>query len=162
MADYPIKEQITQAVVAQLKTISIANGYTFDIVADDVVRPRRTGELFVPKDMGISVLQVDDAPSPENDLTGNPPIVGRTLTIQCDLVIRLSEKSELPMDQVLNQFEADVIVAVFDDVQWAGLAIDSRLGLSQYPDGKNGVEGVTVFIEIDYRVPENDPYTNGI
>ncbi len=155
---YPVVERIVQAVVAALEAILKANNYATNV--SQVVRPRRTGEMFVPTDKGVAVIQDDERPAPEHNVCGNPPVIGWRLPIACDLVVRVSESATEPMDQVLNIFKADVQKALMQDPQWGGLAINSELGPAEYPDPSKGVEGVTVWIDIEYRVAENDPYTN--
>ncbi len=63
------------------------------------------------------------------------------------------------MDQLLNNIEADVQKALMQDDTFGGLAMGSELKPSDYPPPDNGFEGVTVWIEVVYRVTENDPYT---
>ena len=158
MADYPIKEQIVQAVVAALRMISVANGYQTQGV--EVVRPRRTGEQFAPADKGIAVIQDTESRETDEDLAGNPPAIAWRLAIACDLVVRLSERDETPMDQVLNLFEADVRKALMQDETFGGLAIRSEPGPTEYPGPTTGVEGLTVWLDVVYRVAQNDPYEN--
>ena len=155
---YPVKELIAQAVVAALEKISDENGYQSPAV--EVVRPRRTGESFCPKHLGVAVIQDDEQREPDSDCVGNPPAIAWRLPIACDCIVRLSEADERPMDQVLNVLEADVRRALAADCQFGGLAVDSALGASEYLQAAGGVEGVTVWIEIVYRVSWTDPYTN--
>lgn len=156
--NYPVKEQITQAVVAALEAICTANGYATDGV--EVCRPRRTGERFVPRDKGVMVLQDAETRAADEDLIGNPPAIGWRLAISCDVVARVSERETRPMDQVLNMLEADVRKALMADPRFAGLAVRSELGNTEYPGPEEGVEGLTVWLEVMYRVAENDPYVN--
>lgn len=157
---YPVKEQITAAVAAALAEISIAAGYLTDVAS--VVRPRRTGEQFRPVAFGVSVLQRDEQREPEQDQCGNPPAIGWRLSIACDLVVRLSEDSTAPMDRVLNTFEADVRKCLMADPTWGNLACETELGATEYADGSEGFEGVTVPVDVIYRVAENDPYVNRV
>ncbi len=149
---FPVKEQIVQAVVAALETIA----------GVEVTRPRRTGETFAPRHRGIAVIQSAERRESEHDLVGNPDAMGWRLPIACDAIIRLSEHDSTPMDQSLNILEADIRKALMADPTFGGLAITSELGDSEYSDAGNGVEGVTVWIEISYRVASNDPYVNMI
>ena len=155
---YPVKELITQAVVAALEEITLLNGYETDGVT--VVRPRRTGERFTPQANGIAVLQADESRDAESDFPGNPGATAWRLPISCDLVVRLSETDARPMDQVLNLFEADVRRALAVDPQFGGLAIDSDLGDSEYSSPSDGMEGLTVWLHVQYRTDAKDPYTS--
>jgi len=151
-----IKEQITAAVAARLREITVANGYQVDVA--EVVRPRRTGEHFAPVNLGISIIQGNATRANEYDLASNPPVIAWRLGVACDCVIMLSETSEVAMDTALNQFEADVQKCLMVDPTFGGLALLAELGEVTYPDWLTGGEGVTVWIYITYRVSEDDPY----
>ncbi len=157
--EFPVKERIMQAIATQLATITIAGGYHVDVEA--VVRPRRTGEEYVPEASGISLLQGEETENPEDDAAGDPPLQGWMLPVLAECVIRQSVQDERPMDQVLNVFEADVRKALMVDPTWGGLAIRSQLRANTYPDPSNGVEGVIVPVEVYFRTAENDPYQLG-
>lgn len=157
---YPIKEQIVQAVAAALATISVKNGYQVNVT--EVQRPRITGEGFAPENLGIAIYQCADEAADDYNKCGNPAAIGRTLSIRLDLILRLSEKDARPMQQVLNFMESDVRKAVMQDPQWGGLAIDTRLGDSEYFGESTGAEGIAQMIEIAYCVSLNDPYENRV
>lgn len=155
--NYPIKEQIVQAIVAAIKVISISNGYECDV--SEVTRPRRTGELFVPKHLGVSVVQDPEQREPGKDaLAGAVTGIAWRLSIACDCVVTLSESSTTPMDQLLNMIESDVRKALMVDDTFGGLVMESELGPNAYPEAGKGIEGVTVWIDVLYRVANNDPY----
>ena len=156
-ADYPVKEQIVQAVVAALQGITIENGYKMDI--GEVERPVRDRE-WIPRDRGAAVLQQSDVRDSEGDAPGNPPAVGWMLTLSIDLVVRISEHNETPVSQILNVMEADVRKALSADQSFGGLAILSELGDTDYAESDPLVEGVTVWIDIKYSVSQTDPYEN--
>jgi hypothetical protein len=159
---YPLKEQIVLAVLTALGRISIANGFATDGVT--VTRPRRTGEGAACTDKLIRVIQdtlpgeqFSDKRFPDYDCTG--PGLAWQMTLACDCIVRLAESAAQAMDQALNIFEADVRKALMADVRWGGLALDSELGPTTYPPGDQGLEGVTVWLKVIYRVAETDPYT---
>jgi len=155
---YPVKERIVQAIVAALEKISTANGYA--TAAVEVIRPRRTGEKFAPADKGIAVIQDAEQRETDDDLVGNPPAIAWRLPVACDAVVRVSERATEPMDQMLNILEADVRKALAADGTFGGLAIRSELGATEYPEPASGAEGLTVWLDVIYRVSENDPYVN--
>jgi len=155
MAD-SVKEQITAAVATALAAITAANGY--QITVSEVVRPRRTGENYNPKGYGIAVIQGAATRAEDYCLASNPPIIGWQLAVACDCVVRLSETSETAMDTVLNEFEACVQKCLMTEPTFGGLAISAELGPVEYASGSGGVEGVTVWIYVTYRVSEDDPY----
>jgi hypothetical protein len=142
-------------VATALEAISVANGYQIDV--GEVVRPRRTGENYAPASYGIAVIQGECERAEIYDEQSNPPIIGWRLAIACDCVLRLSEASTTPMDKALNQFEAAVQKCLMADQTYGGLAILTELGPTQYSAG-NGVEGVTVWAHLTYRVSDDDPY----
>ena len=150
-----VKEKITAAVATALEAITVANGYQIDV--GEVVRPRRTGENYAPAGYGIAVIQDAAERATEYDEQSNPPIIGWRLAISCDCVLRLSEKSTTPMDKALNQFEAAVQKCLMSEQTFGGLVILTELGPTQYSAG-NGVEGVTVWAHLTYRVSDDDPY----
>ena len=151
-----IKEQITAAVATALEAITVANGYQIDV--GEVVRPRRTGENFAPESYGIAVIQDAAERAEIYDEQSNPPIIAWRLAIACDCVLRLSEASDVPMDKALNQFEAAVQKCLMAEQTFGGLAILTDLGPTHYPPAGGGIEGVTVWIYVTYRVSDDDPY----
>jgi hypothetical protein len=153
-AGEPVVEQIAQAIAAKLATITTANGYLLTV--SQVVRPNRTGMLWTPKDLGVAVLQGGAEPTA---LTGSPLAIEWSQEFSLDLVARVSEASQTPLDQVLNRFESEVVKAVMADPQWGGLAINTELVRIDYPPAEGGVEGVTIVVAVHYRVREADPYT---
>lgn len=155
---YPIDERIVQAAEAALKTISQDNGYATDVA--EVVRPRRTGEQFAPKDMGVALRVLSDEPTGQGE-TG-PAAAWRILTLAVDVCVRLSERDERPMDQVLAIVAADVIKATMTDRTFGGLAMDTRIGQETYYADSRGFEGVIVELEIEYATAINDKYVNMI
>lgn len=153
----PIVEQIAQAIAAKLATITVANGYSLTV--SEVVRPRRTGEEYHPQDKGVYLIQEDPARLEELDCVGNPPAIGWRQPFHCDCVVRHSEASAVAMDTVLNRFSADVQKALLADVQWGGLVVNCHIARVEYPVPEDGFEGITIVLEVDYRVTETDPYT---
>ncbi len=160
----PLVERIARAILAQLATITVENGYAFDL--GEIVRPKRTGTNFTPKDLGCCVLQ--NKPAFVDGTVGNPPAVEWTVPFQLDLVKAISDASEKPADYWLNLLMSEVNRAMMADPQWmvnaageldaAGeaLAISTRLADVQYPAPSAGIEGVTLVYEVQYRVAEND------
>ncbi len=152
-----ILEQIALAIVTQLETVTVANDY--DNTVSSVFRPRRTGEDYTPVDKMVVLMQQEDLDDPENSAAGFPAGQAWKQIFGVDLIIRQAESNTTPMDQLLNSFKADIQKALMVDVQWGGLAIDTHLLNSEYPNPAGGFEGVTLFFEITYRVKENNPYT---
>jgi hypothetical protein len=147
---YPVKELIVQAVVAALAAIP----------AVVVSRPRKTGEQFIPADRGIQAYQAGEDRSADDDLCGGAvSIMGWSLPVKLDLIVRVADADVRPIDQVLNLFEAQVRQVLMATPQWGGLAIRTELGGTEYPGPDEGIEGITQWVTVYYRTPENDPYT---
>jgi len=155
---YPITEQVAQAIAVQLATITEARGY--ENTVNRVVRPRRTAEGNRPEPLDIWLVQDDIERDTDNDIAGNPAGIGWVVPFSLDLVIRQSEKSTLPMDQVINSFVADVQKALMVDPHWDNLATDTRLGTVEFASPESGFEGATVWVEVLIRVEETDPFSN--
>lgn len=155
---YPIVEQVAQAIKTQLETISVTHGYETDV--NRVVRPRRTAEGNRPEPLDIWLLQDDFERDTDNDIAGNPAGIGWIIPFALDLIVRLSDKSLLPMDQVINSFIADVQKALMVDPHWGNLATDTRLGMVEFASPESGFEGATVWVEVLIRVEETDPFSN--
>ncbi len=152
-----IVERIAQAVATQLATITAANGY--DNTVSDVIRPRRTGENYKPLDKNVVLMQQDAERDTENVAAGYPAGYAWKQSFTVDGIVRQSESSTLPMDQVLNSFVADIQKAIMEDVHWGGLAMDTELTSVEYPEPAQGFEGATIWFDVTLRVKENDPYT---
>lgn len=156
MAD-TIKERIVQAVESALK--AIVAGAVYKRSVEEVVRPRRFGDRYNPRDRCIGLIQDTCSRAAELDrLNGQ---IGWRMTLQIDYIIRVSDnpaETDPPMDAVLNEAEADVQKALTADPQWGGLAIDSDLGDVEYPDASGGMTGLTQALIVDFRVARTDPY----
>ena len=158
----PILEQIAAAIAARLATITAANGYA--VTVDSVVRPKRSGEGFCPRDYGVALLQ-DAAPNaPELVLSAG----SQGVTIEqwrqrftVDLVCRVSDGSATAVDTLLNQFLAEVQRAIWLDESWGGLALNTEAAGTEYPAVGAAQEGVSLLLDVIYRVRQGNPYVQG-
>lgn len=154
----PIVEQIALAIKAKLLTVTTANGY--NVTVSEVLRPTRTGVEASPQSYGIVLLQEDPTQDDELSYDSNVSVIGWNQPFSVTLAIWVSEKSETPIDSLLNTFVADVTKALMDDPQWNDLACYSNV--TDYSNGKaedGSWEGVQITYEVKYRVAEDDPYT---
>ena len=149
----PIKEQVVTAILAALAEISAANGYRCDGVT--ITRPRRTGERFSPKHLGISLVQGDEVRDEENE---NSSMHAWRLTVFLDLCYRTSEASAVAMDTGLNLLEADVRQALMADWRLGGLGWIT-LGPSVPAAGESGLEATSIELAVRYRTQYTNPYT---
>ena len=158
----PILEQIAAAIAARLATITAANGYA--VTVDSVVRPKRSGEGFCPRDYGVSLMQDAVPPAPESVISGGSQ--GRTYLqwrqrFMLDLVCRVSDGSATAADTLLNQFVAEVTRAIFLDQTWGGLALRTEPAGTDYPAVGAAQEGVSLLLDVIYRVRKDNPYIQG-
>ena len=157
MADpLTIVEQIARAIQTALEAVTIANGYTVNVA--EVVRPRRSGMGYTPKDLGIVLLQGPRERASEYDAI-RPPTIGWRQTFGLDLLRRINEDDTTPIDTGLNEFEGQAVKALMADPTWGGLAVKTEMGEPDYPAPGESVEGLTLTVMVDYRVAEADPYT---
>lgn len=156
MADWPVIEQIAQAIVAVLEDVTEANGRRITVA--EVRRPTRTGVGFTLVNHGVNLVQADAVRVPELDCPGNPAGIAWRQSFAADCVVRVSEAESDPLDQTLNLFAAEIEAAVMADPTWGGLAIDTELTDRLFPPGEKGIEGVTVIFDVTYRVAEGDPF----
>lgn len=150
-----IKEQIAQAVETQLATINAAAGYETDV--ESVQRPAGLGR-FDPADRRIILHQGDRAVDEDDEPYGHRQS-GQIFNAIC--FVRTAEDGTAPIDNALNNFEADVEKAAMVDPQWGSLAEDTSVHGSLPFDESfyEGYAGVAVVIEITYRTDRADPYS---
>jgi hypothetical protein len=165
MIKVPIDEQIIQKVQARLKKISVGNGYCVTLA--DVVRPTRHG-VTSPVDKLCLVIRDPATPlDSETRAGGNPPKIGRKITLYIVVFALQDDDDPAPYDSVVSLLLADcqkaITVPSGDGTAWGkwdGLAIESDfqdLGTAEDNDGKSA--GGWLQLQIQYRTPENDPYT---
>ena len=148
MAD-TIREQILQAVVTRLKTITVANGFNLDI-GDKVFRARPTGDDSV---LPWAVLwDSSEAATRQYGL--------RVVTM--DIVVEILSKYTLVTgaSQVGNQALGDILKAMPESDAWGGLARDTKYqaGQTAFPSDGDTTAGVKVSFSIEYTTGLNNPY----
>jgi hypothetical protein len=154
-----VADEIAEVLIARLETL-IGGDEQTDVV--EVIRPKRLGD-YTPKDLQIVVTQSNPERVTELDCPGNPPAIcwQQTYNIRCHLMP--SEDDDTAIDQLCNQFAADVIKVVCtpsnDWHLFDNYAIDAQIQTIENIETGEGMDGVNVPIAIMYRVSENDPYT---
>jgi hypothetical protein len=152
----PLVERIALAIMARLATVTLTNGYAFDL--SEIVRPKRCGVAWTPKSLGVRLLQAN--PGLSEGTVGNPPAIEITQPFQLDLIVAVSETSSTPAEAWLNLMASEVNRAMMSDPQWtvAGerLAIWSRLAAILYPEPTTGLDMMTLVYEAQHRVAESD------
>jgi hypothetical protein len=154
-----VLEQIARELLSRLEAM-IGNTDDYQIDVEEVIRPTRLGSEITVKDRQIILRQGQNVEVPELMYPGNPPAVCRrqTFNIRCNLLT--DEDDDEAIDNTINTFAADVIVAVTSETNWhnfGDLAINAYFLDREYSDG--GLATVTMPLAIEYRVDENNPYT---
>lgn len=160
----PIIEQIAALVKTQLETITTANGYELDVLK--VIRPPRAMDISdYSLDNNVAYVQQAEPSLGESDeMAGNPPIKEWVQPFVIDWIIRVSEKDETPVDQLLNTARSDIEKAMAaglePDTDLDDLVTNWSIREPQFAQYEDGFELVRVTIDITYRVSETDPYTS--
>ena len=162
MAD-SILEQIAQDIQAAVNGITIELGFQQDLVC---ARPTRRDlvELstadHVPADRSVLLLQDDEEWEEALSSPGNPPRHAWRQRFALVCFVVESDESETAIDTAINRVKADVETKLMEDAQRSGLAVDTKLAGSVRFAPTPEQTGITVGIEVLYRVRENDPYAN--
>lgn len=154
-----VVEQIAQVIESRLLAmVGDAVAYPIDVL--EVIRPTQFGN-FTPSDRQIILTQGQEQQVPELSCPGNPPAVAldRVFNIRCHVM--QSEATTDQIDQILNQFQCDVIKAICTPASsWhnmGGNALMAQWGIAQPFTSTGGLEGVNLPLRVIYRVSEDDP-----
>ena len=138
----------------------LSNSYEFE----SVERPNRDGSSLTYKHRSIQVVQGASVRVPELDCPGNPPALAYRVSFELKCVCRDSPAEDVALATNPNELAAQAVVAVTGTSStWytmAGNSIDSEIGdIVPFDSAEGEFNGMTVPIEITYRVSENDPYS---
>ena len=153
MAD-SIREQIVKNVVTTLEGITEALG--FDITVASVQRSRRAGPT-IHEFPTILVIEESEAILPQTE--GRGPLGKWTKLMSLGLVCWIENEEA---GEAVNQILANVEKALMADISRGNLAVLTNLVSNQSfitEDIDNPESGVTMVIEIRYRVQERDPFS---
>lgn len=154
MAD-PLVETIAKNIKAAVNLITTGNSFEQTLVA---VRPTRFdfGDI-VPVNGTVLIIQDDRFPAdPEAAQTDEwmQPFNLQAFVLD-------SKGTTTSIDTRLNQVSSDIEKKLMEDDSRGGNAIDTILkGAVNFNHGQ-GHTGVTVLIDVHYRVKSDDPYTKG-
>ena len=154
-----VQEQIVAIVKTRLESITIANGYSFDVASVD--RVNRLGEDFTPRHLSLVVVAPDEERNTEHDRPGNPPVTAYRLPIAIHAFIRLSDKTAAIEDTTVNDVAANVKKAITSAADWYTFGGNSYLadwGTFEKFESTDHM-GFTLQIIPLYRVSELDPFT---
>ncbi len=156
----PIDEQIVQKIATALATISTGSGD--QVTVTEVYRPKTIDgyDRTPPGDYSISLISEDPVRNETIDFAGNPPRIGWDQGIEMFLNFRPSDESDTAVETSLRIFWADVIKKLLATPYWDGLAIDTKVSApSWFADPADAVVGISAVITFQFRVKENDPYS---
>jgi len=145
-----VLERIAQQIAAKLGELVTSEA------AAVVERPKSTGVTASPQHLGLVLFQ--DDPSEDE------PTYGMKRWIQPFSVyayIRPSDSDTTPIEQLANNFRAEIEKKLLEDVTFGGLALDARI---QAPRGfvqTDGFEGVEINFDVHYRTLETNPFSVG-
>jgi len=158
----PVLEQIAAAIKTRLETVTTANGYNYSLAS--VIRPPRYGPTTYANLTAVLMQEDPEVMGDDPYLEGNPVRV----QFACMFIVYLfhlpSDTSTDAVDTVLNRLAADVTKAVMTDQTFGGLALPTTRVMPQqeFIPSQGAGCGVSVPIEVHYRVSELDPYVNGV
>lgn len=149
----PIDEQIILKIVAALEAITEVT---------EVYRPT-TVEGYgrtPPGNYLITLISDDPIRNEEIDFAGNPPRIGWDQSLDMFLNFRPSDGSDVPIETTLRIFWANVIKKLLATPYWDDLALDTKVSApSWFIDEGNGVVGISAVVTFQFRVQEDDPYS---
>lgn len=163
-----VVENLALRIVDRLKTIAV--GDTYNNTVNRVLRPTRTDWSV---GMGIDHLDIileQGERTREDELSdGSPAAIAWLQSFILYGFVVLSDNESTPVDQVVNDFAADIEKALTIDVQWPDgdgddhLAIDSRItSVSPILDPAGEYSGCIVTYDCLIRTQENDPRVNRV
>lgn len=159
----PVVERIAKTLVERLQAITIANGYDINIAV--VGRLNRLATNITPEHHSVWVVQGDTIPNDEQTHEGNPIALGKTTTWNIHVFVRQSDNDMNPYSTNVNIASAAVQKAIRSpDVSpqmWHtmdGDAVMVEFGTESPMLSAEGEQsGVTIPVNVTYRVSEDDP-----
>lgn len=127
----------------------------------DVVRPTKLA-TYTPQHGKIVLTRGDQSRVPELDCPGNPPAIAWQQTFDIRVHIAPSERDETPVELFEDLAQAEIIKAVRNSDTWHtfdGNAINAEFEAMVTVTSDGGYSGVSIPVNVVYRVAENDPYT---
>lgn len=159
----PVSELIIEEVARRLEEITEANGFAFDI--GTVWRPSQRSQEMSLGHHDIDVVMVGQSVNEDLSHPGNPPAVCWEMTLHLHCVNEQDRNETESHSTLDNEFAAAVHKAIVaraaDQNLWYtmdGNAVDTRFGnISPFLKQSGDYGGVTMVLNILYRVSEDDP-----
>jgi hypothetical protein len=159
---YPIIEEIARELYRRLNLMVGSANYQTKV--REVIRPKRLNS-YSPSHLQIVMTEGTTEQVEELTYPGNPVGIAYRTVFNLHLHLMPDENSSRPIDTDSNQFAADVVKAVTTPYSsWHTFdqnAIDAAWRAKEQVTS-DGIDGVTLPLEVLYRVYENDPYTTRI
>ena len=153
-----VVEQIALEIKSRLDAMKGNVSYSTDVL--EVVRPTRFGD-FTPKDRQIMLVQGPQELVAELSHPGNPPAQAYRQIYQIRCHLMPSERSTATIDELLNQFQADIVRAIAGvSSTWhtfGGLANDAQFMSPEYVSADGGLDGINCPIAVTFRTDDDDP-----
>ena len=150
----PIIEQIAEEIKARINEIKTANEFNQNLNA---IRPKRVDFRTGWDDLDVLVTQGDEEP----DGTLTNMVQQWKQTFICLAFVIDSDTETATIETRLNQVRADIQKKLMEDTTRGGKAIDTILLGSGKFENDEGVGGIAVGFDVQYRVLTNNPYTKG-
>lgn len=159
MPNDSLREQIMQAIVAKLETITISNGYRTTVAS--VQRYRQGGQIKADLP-SIFVAEGHDKVD-QALLSGNGDLVHRHLELGIVCWLRQERDDTRAADKICNALRADVQALVAANYSWGDLAIDTTEVASYEIEAEEGGADLGFGLEYDlaYRHRRTDPSIGG-
>ena len=149
----PVNELIARDILATVNTVTIANGYNYDLT---VQRHSKAGDK---RDHLNTIITQDDtreASEPEVYFTKE-----WIATYMIGVYIMPLDNDTTPIDTYVNIIRADVEKALMVDIYRSGNALNTTIRApKQITDEGLEYDIIVINVDVNYRTLENDPYTN--
>lgn len=147
----PISELVALALKETLETITLTNGYAFDI--GTVIRPT---SLTVPilADKQVVMRQPADRIAD----AAAAMFEHHKQEFELFLMIRVGETDTVALDTYANRFHAAVRKALTADVTLGGACIDLAVGDLEMVDSDDAIATYALDVTATYRHEDDDPY----
>jgi len=156
MAD-SILEKISQNLLTTLNEMSIANGYSANILFS---RPLRKGRDPLPDTGVLFLTQLQE--TAEQDVSNQ--LQRWIASYEIEIYLFFSEDLTTTVDSSKANIFADITKLLMTDAQRGvpHLAFDTFVnGFESFMDAEGSFEGISIEFDVDFRVFRNDPYITG-
>lgn len=156
----PVIESIGANLATDIDAITTGNGFEYTLNA---VRSRRLMYADTPwADLDVIIIQQDETSRYDPGANDAAPTDCTTIDQNFQLTaIGIDSDSETDsVDTKLNKIAADIIKKLLADGTRGGNAIDTTILNSEPAEIAETISGITINIEVRYRVKYGDPYTN--